>query len=192
MLYFAYGSNMSAKRIQHRCPSAVSLGTFCLPDHTLCFNYKGQDGSGKCNIMPTSQDDELLGGELLGDELLGDELLGDELLGGKVLGVVYDIDPSQIVDLDHAESLGVAYRKETMTVWDANCSSLDVFVYIAINTSPDINPYDWYKTHVVTGTEEANLPSAYSDKIRQVVALRDTDEQRRSRELAIYGGDLAT
>ena len=172
MLYFAYGSNMSAKRIQHRCPSAVSLGTFCLPDHTLCFNYKGQDGSGKCNIMPTSQD--------------------DELLGGKVLGVVYDIDPSQIVDLDHAESLGVAYRKETMTVWDANCSSLDVFVYIAINTSPDINPYDWYKTHVVTGTEEANLPSAYSDKIRQVVALRDTDEQRRSRELAIYGGDLAT
>lgn len=160
MLYFAYGSNMSQKRIGHRCPSAVSQGTFILQNYQLRFNKSGQDGSSKCNVMPTADH--------------------------QVLGVVYDIHPNDIGALDEAESLGVAYRKENITVYNPDGKALDVFIYIAIETKPDSNPYCWYKTHVVKGAEEAGFETRYTDAIRQVIAVEDPNRERQTMEMAIY------
>lgn len=36
-LYFAYGSNLSRRRMEYRCPSAIALGSFILRDSKLVF-----------------------------------------------------------------------------------------------------------------------------------------------------------
>src|SRR5699024_11701520 len=51
-VYFAYGSNMSRRRLQARVPSARVLGTGILANHALAFHkFSGRDGSGKCDIV---------------------------------------------------------------------------------------------------------------------------------------------
>ncbi|MFT4929089.1 MAG: gamma-glutamylcyclotransferase [Phenylobacterium sp.] len=52
---------------------------------------------------------------------------------------------------------------------------------------PDSAPYDWYKTHVLSGAQEAGFAADYTAAIAQVVAKTDLDENRRRRELQIYG-----
>lgn len=50
-LYFAYGSNMSSRRMKKRTPSAKFKGIACLPKKRLVFNKISKDGSGKANIV---------------------------------------------------------------------------------------------------------------------------------------------
>ncbi|GAV20192.1 AIG2-like family protein [Mariprofundus micogutta] len=49
--YFAYGSNMSSKRLIERISSAKVLGTARLDDYIWCCNKLGRDGTAKANIM---------------------------------------------------------------------------------------------------------------------------------------------
>ena len=51
ILYFAYGSNMSLRRLQARVSSAQSLGLGTLHNHAHAFHKIGTDGSGKCDIV---------------------------------------------------------------------------------------------------------------------------------------------
>lgn len=37
MLYLAYGMNTNEEQMAYRCPSAISLGRFDIPDHRLVF-----------------------------------------------------------------------------------------------------------------------------------------------------------
>ena len=56
--YFAYGSNMCTRRLKQRAPSAVPLGVGYVSGFRLAFDKIGSDGSGKCNIISTGQDDD--------------------------------------------------------------------------------------------------------------------------------------
>ena len=52
IVYFAYGSNMSQRRLQARVPSATFLGIGILLGHALAFHkISKKDGSGKCDIV---------------------------------------------------------------------------------------------------------------------------------------------
>ena len=51
--YFAYGSNMSARRIRHRLGWAPSRIATILPDYQLAFDKQSNDG-GKANIQFSS------------------------------------------------------------------------------------------------------------------------------------------
>ena len=52
---------------------------------------------------------------------------------------------------------------------------------------PELQPFTWYKRHVIEGAREADLPSAYIKTIENVAATEDDDKQRETQELAIYG-----
>ncbi|NQZ06793.1 MAG: gamma-glutamylcyclotransferase [Algicola sp.] len=162
MYYFAYGSNMSQQRIQSRCPSARSMGMFHLKGHLLSFNKAGKDGSGKGNVVATNNEQAV------------------------VYGVVFDIIDSEITDLDQAEGLGIDYSKHTVSVIGQNNNTIDALIYIALLTDDNLKPYHWYKTHLLTGALEANLPHQYIQTIRNTESIADPNKQRTNHELAIY------
>lgn len=51
-LYFAYGSNMSSRRLLARLPSAKPLGQAHLEDYSWSCNKLGRDGTAKANLIP--------------------------------------------------------------------------------------------------------------------------------------------
>ena len=59
MLYFAYGSNMSIRRLQSRDINPVKVNVARLYGHTLKFHKPSKDGSGKCDVFKTDDEKEL-------------------------------------------------------------------------------------------------------------------------------------
>lgn len=56
-MYFAYGSNMSERRLKKRVCSAKVIGTGILDNHCLTFHkLSRKDGSGKCTIEYSESD----------------------------------------------------------------------------------------------------------------------------------------
>ena len=164
-VYFAYGSNMSVRRLRKRVRSATPIGVGRLGDHELRFQKKSTDGSAKGDI-PRSD-------------------------GRRVLGVLFEIDAGEEEELDRFEGLGKGYRKRDVRVSDRGGHDVQAFTYYADGEYVDttLKPYTWYLKHVLVGAEEAALPGWYVDEIRPVEARRDPSRKRESEELAIYPED---
>jgi gamma-glutamylcyclotransferase (GGCT)/AIG2-like uncharacterized protein YtfP len=162
MKYFAYGSNMSVNRLKSRTPSAHRLGVFELHGHKLKFHKIGKDGSAKCNAFFTG------------------------IEGDIVEGVVFEIEPREIVALDRAEGLGKGYDKLNVKVSNNQGVKLDVFLYFATNMDDSLLPFSWYKQHVLEGAKSAGLTGNYISEIMDIKTICDQDSSRESRELKIY------
>ena len=89
--YFAYGSNMSCKRLQKRVSTAKSKGKAVLRSHRLKFHKVSKDGSGKCDIVPSNE-------------------------SAVVWGRLYHIDARDKERLDCYEGVGYGYDKKCVTV----------------------------------------------------------------------------
>ena len=170
-LYFAYGSNMSERRLKKRVCSAQVIGTGVLHNHCLTFHKRSKDGSGKCTIECSESD--------------------------KVYGVLFKIDKKDECKLDKAEGKGYGYdeRHVDIKIWDSKCkeykggdSVCNVKTYQAIPEKIDrkLKPYSWYKQHVLVGAIEQKLPPCYIDYLIRVDADRDCDKKREACELSIY------
>ena len=159
--YFAYGSNMSLKRIKKRVPSAKPIGAGILRCHRLEFHKESVDGSGKCDIVVSSAADA-------------------------VWGRVYHIDDKEKVFLDLAEGLRFGYAQKIVAVESNACSAVCAVTYYATKKGTKLKPYTWYKTHVLKGAEEASLPEDYIERIKAIDAVEDCFKEREARELEIY------
>ena len=158
-LYFAYGSNMSSKRLLSRTPSARVIGPAILRHYRLAFHKVGMDGSAKCDIVQAED--------------------------AQVMGVLFEIELDDKPELDRVEGLGEGYDAATVEV-ESRGAAERALTYVATERDSLLKPYTWYKRHVLEGAKEANLPRKYIDDIRAVVAQVDADKTREARELAIY------
>lgn len=158
MKYFAYGSNMLAERLKARVSSAKNPRPFALRKHRLRFHKKSCDCSGKCNIVATARD------------------------GDVVHGVLFDIDDDQISSLDKAEGVGHGYRRDEIAV-SIDGIETKVFVYIAEKDAIDdaLVPYRWYYDLVLSGAEQHALPSDYVAGLRAIPFTHDPKPDRKSR-----------
>lgn len=164
MYYFAYGSNMSSRRIQARAPSATKLNTAHLAGHRLEFHkISDNDGTAKCDACET----------------------GD--LSDCVHGVVFAIAAQDKPALDRAEGLGRGYAEKVVQVRLTDGKVVEATTYYAIRTDPSLKPLDWYKSHVIRGAREHGLPEAYIRAIVTIEHIVDSDDERREKELSIYG-----
>ena len=136
-LYFAYGSNLSTERLRARVPSARARCRGMLPHHALRWHKIGRDGSGKCDIVPTSA-------------------------SSVVWGVLFDVSRDEKPALDAAEGLGIGYfEKEVRIVTDdGECLALTYHANPA-RTDAALRPCDGYKACVVRGAREHGLPADY-------------------------------
>ena len=162
LIYFAYGSNMSSRRLKARVPSATVIGPGALDGHRLAFHkVSTKDGSAKCDIVESGPD--------------------------HVLGVLFEIDAAEKSTLDRLEGLGSGYEEKTVDIMLRSGACKRAFAYSATNIDDSLKPYSWYKRHVLEGAREARLPSAYVELLEKVDAIEDPDEAREASELAIYG-----
>lgn len=161
MLYFAYGSNMSERRLARRVSSARKIATCELRGHKLAFHKISKiDGSAKCDI-PSSESDT-------------------------VIGVLFDIADEQIADLDRAEGLGFGYESISVDLVDPSGFSVRAMSYFATAIDASLKPYNWYKHHVLVGARENNLPESYIEFIESIESIKDPCTSRAESEMAIY------
>lgn len=164
MLCFAYGSNMSIQRLAARIPARF-VSTALLPAYRLAFHQQGGDGSGKCDIVPASEQ-------------------------SAVYGVVWEVASHHKLTLDRYEGLNSAYDETCLTVTDlASDGQFEVQAYVGKITSMGMRPYTWYKHHVLAGAREHGLPAAYVRALERIEARIDPDTERHAREMVIYGHD---
>ncbi|GJL64031.1 MAG: gamma-glutamylcyclotransferase [Nitrospirales bacterium] len=162
MYYFAYGSNMSLRRLQHRLPSASVVCVACLPEHKLMFHKKSQDGSAKCDAMHSGNSNDV------------------------VFGVVYEIHELEKETLDTIEERGHGYEAKMVKVYRSQETQLEAMTYYALTIDATLGPYHWYKEHVLRGAREHHLPPAYIHSLEFVMSIPDADLERHTRELRIY------
>lgn len=161
VVYFAYGSNMSQRRLQARVPSAEFQGIGILAGHAIAFHMaSNRDGSAKCDVIKSET--------------------------ATVYGALFKMAAAELSDLDACEGKGNGYERRIVTVENRAGSHVDAWIYVATHTDPRVRPYTWYKYHVLEGAREANLPIEYQKFIEATKTVKDPDRQRASNELAIY------
>lgn len=174
-MYFAYGSNLSIRRLQQRVPSASLVCVAYLRKHQLRFHKRNKDGSSKADCYESKDKSH------------------------HVWGAVFSIDKNERVLLDHAEGLGLGYDVKTVSVEveiggnirdidsaKGTANSLEAFTYVATDTVKGWLPYGWYLQHVVTGASEVGLPAEYIEMLSLHDTKADPDESRNQHELSIY------
>jgi len=157
---FAYGSNMLWRRIRARVPSARPLGTAILHGHRLQWHKSGRDGSGKCDVVPTTE------------------------AGHAVHGVLYEMLAAEKPALDRAEGLGTDYDEKQVEV-EARHGPVTAWVYHAMRTDPTMRPYGWYKAIVLAGAREHSLPDDYVARLDAALAIDDPDAERHAAHIAL-------
>ncbi|MEY8688997.1 MAG: GNAT family N-acetyltransferase [Leptothrix sp. (in: b-proteobacteria)] len=169
-LYFAYGSNMSSRRLQDptRAPSAVPVGQASLAGYRLVFDKASIDGSGKADCERT----------------------GD--LTDRVFGGLFRVSVEDTAALDKAEGAAGAkpgYR-HTEVVVATDSGPTKAVTYLATNKLPDLLPYPWYIQHVLAGAREFGLPADYIAAIQRLPTQPDLKPGRPTEELSIYASPL--
>lgn len=168
ILYFAYGSNMLAQRLQARCKSARPRGVATLSGYGLEFSKRGMDGSGKATLVVEP--------------------------AGQVYGVVFDIGADDLTELDRIEGRGNGYDRieELPAQTYPDKRPITVTTYIGQDGFLDraLIPYDWYRDLVLRGAEQNSLPIDYVARLQAVPALGDPVVERTTRleALAILAG----
>ena len=164
ILYFAYGSNMLTKRLQRRTPSAKPVGIGYLKAHQLRWHKKSQDGSGKCDIFFTGDQDHL------------------------VNGVLFEISRSEKKRLDSVEGLNHGYDEKTVEIITSS-GLVSAVTYFATAIDERVRPYEWYQRYVVEGAIEHGLPEHCVQELKAVEAMEDPDPERAQRETRIFEGN---
>lgn len=141
MLYFAYGSNMSSRRLKARVPTARAIGIGFVEGRRLAFHKRGVDGSGKCDI-PECDDPS-----------------------ARVHGVLYEIPDSDWMNLDQAEDEGTHYHRVLLKVSRPNEPSVKAWVYLgdASKIREGLQPTTEFRQHVLDGVREHSVPGDWHD-----------------------------
>jgi len=162
LLYFSYGSNMSTLRINHRVDSATVVSTALLHEHSLRFHKKSVDGSAKCDIEHTNNQDDI------------------------VFGVVFEILNSEKAKLDKYEGLGNGYDEKLVSIILPHGEAVEATTYYATHIDKSLRPYHWYKEHVLRGAREHTLPDEHISAIKAISSIPDPNQDNHIAELSIY------
>lgn len=152
LLYFAYGSDMHPVQMEERVGEVEPVGIASIRGYRLTFNKRGNDGSGKCNLIPTGRGTD------------------------RVMGVAYSVSLEQFKDLIQVAS---GYRASAVTIeLDSRVLPAASFVARSGRVDDNLQPFDWYKQLVLRGLEHFEFPVDYCDSVRQVISVPDSEESR--------------
>ena len=159
--YFAYGSNMSTRRLRARIPSAVYLATAVLRGHEMRFHKIGSDGSAKCDAFATGDSNH------------------------RLFGVLFGITAAEREVLDRYEGRGRGYERKPVVLDLPDGDTVEAFTYYATRIDPALRPFGWYLEHVLCGAREHGLADSHVRLIETTPVIDDPDADRHERELAI-------
>ncbi|MFT6103297.1 MAG: gamma-glutamylcyclotransferase (GGCT)/AIG2-like uncharacterized protein YtfP [Candidatus Endobugula sp.] len=143
-LHFAYGSNMSLKKMQKFAPKATVVSVACLLDWQLTMNHQWHDGSAKATIEPSANNE-------------------------KVWGVLYRVNDDDVNALDVMERLGLEYKKQWVDVVGVGGGIYSAFAYVGLNPAADrVLPTQQYCQRILAGAHENGLPAEYIRETLQI------------------------
>ena len=141
--YFAFGSNMSAKRMQERLGWSPSRFATILTDYEMSFNKHSNDG-GKANIMHSP--------------------------GNIVEGILYSLNEEDLLILDKYEGVATKqYKRHEIEVRDHNKNSIAAVAYKALNTGKVAAPTEEYLNYILEGKDF--LSPEYYTKLKSTETL---------------------
>ena len=155
---------MSTPRFTARVPSGRLVTVAWLSKHRLRFHKNGYDGSGKCDAEYTNNELDI------------------------IYGIVFEMSVTEKLRLDNIEKVGNGYDEKNISVFTKNNKTLEVVTYCATNINSSLEPYHWYKHHVLRGAREHYLPLEYISMIEAINSIPDPNKQRHEKELSIYRG----
>ncbi|XP_049543754.1 gamma-glutamylcyclotransferase-like [Anopheles darlingi] len=167
--YFAYGSNLLAKRIHIQNPTAVRKGYGYLQDYGLdFFHYAARWRGAPATIV--------------------------EQKGERVWGAIWEIDNSNLADLDRQEGVhNSVYKPLTLPVVLPTGGTLDCRVYQLVNNpcplgEAEERPYErqpskTYMNIIINGAKETGLPEEYVSWLKSVQHNGNTGDPQLSLEL---------
>ena len=160
MIYFGYGSNLLAARIEQRLGPCERLGAGSVAGYVLRFQKRGGDGSGKCDAFRTGKP------------------------GDRLWGALFRLEDRQIEALDRIE--GPGYERRTVEARRGR-RALEADLYTAKPEAlaPGLPPFDWYRELVIAGARENGLPRGCLDAIEAVPSVADPDPERAERNRAL-------
>ena len=141
--YFAFGSNMSAKRMHERLGWSPSRSGAILNNYEMVFNKLSNDG-GKANIMYSP--------------------------GDLVEGILYSVNEEDLLILDKYEGVAAKqYKRYDIEVRNHNKNSIAAVTYKAINTGKVYSPTEEYLNYILEGKEF--LSPGYYTKLKSTETL---------------------
>ena len=147
-LYFGFGSNLEAARLQIHCPSARFLTTAQLADHRLAFSIESKNTwhGGVANIRPEP--------------------------GSAVWGALWMIDEAHSEPLDRQEGLfrdPPAYRRIRVELETANGDLVTCRSYEVADPHPDgYLPSPAYLETMLRGARAIGLPEHYVAELEAI------------------------
>jgi gamma-glutamylcyclotransferase (GGCT)/AIG2-like uncharacterized protein YtfP len=138
VLYFAYGSNMSAGLMDRLCPGHRCLGVAELRGHRLAFARRSiRTATGVADIVGCD--------------------------GHSVWGVLYELDAAQIASVDDKEGHGWAYRRTRVSVrLGPDARELEAYAYAVIAPeNVEIRPSAQYLRGLLDAARDRGLPEDY-------------------------------
>ena len=141
--YFAFGSNMSAKRMHERLGWYPSRSRAILQNYRMLFNKHSNDG-GKANIMSSP--------------------------GNIVEGILYSVIEEDLLILDKYEGVAAKqYKRHEIEVRNNNKNSITAVTYKALNTGKISAPTEEYLNYILEGKEF--LSPGYYAKLKSTKTL---------------------
>lgn len=161
--YFAYGSNMSRRRLRARLPEAEPVANGTAAGYEIIFHKIGSvDGSGKCGLRQCPRG------------------------VSRVPGVVFRIHSASLPRLDELEGVGNGYERIELTVHLPGREAVTAVSYLATHLKPGLLPFHWYKQHVLVGAREHRLPADHIRLLEALESIEDPDSDRAAREESLY------
>jgi hypothetical protein len=131
--YFAYGSNMSSRRLTRRVKIINTIDPTCLKGYELTFNKLGKDSTAKANLVASPE--------------------------GHLWGVLYRLVENEAQLLDGFEP---AYVKLHVHARGMNIrDEASAFTYSSNLLTEDQKPARRYLEHIIEGAREHALPEDY-------------------------------
>ncbi|CAL9691474.1 unnamed protein product [Knipowitschia caucasica] len=145
-IYFAYGSNMLSKRLQHKNPTALFHVTGRLKDYELKFGYW------KDNVSCAWH---------------GGAATIENSPGAEMWGVVWTINKADLSSLDNQEGVKYGVYSPLEVSVETEHGPVLCRTYKMNNFRP-ILPSPQYKKVMCLGAEENGLPADYLSKLNSV------------------------
>lgn len=150
---FAYGSNLSTRRLRARTPSARALCVAALAGYALRFHKRGADGSAKADAFRTGDAEDRVWGVVW-------EVAADELPALSEVEAGYDLCEVELRTRDGARLRAHTYCANAAAI-DAGCVA-----------------FDWYVEYIREGVLEHGLPADCVRALEGVPRVPDPIRER--------------
>ena len=131
-LYFAYGSNLSTRRLVARVPSAAAVGRARLRDYAFRLDKPGRDGSAKANLVAEP--------------------------GAAVWGVLFSLEASEWPRLDACEG---GYRRIAVSLQTEGGPVERAETYLSDRRDAEPLAFPSYVAWMIEGAREHALPEPW-------------------------------